>query len=430
MKKTIVFLLVLIMVCAVTMTGCKDKDTIVLRMGDPHPDRGGGVGLVLDRINAEFKELHPKVVFEIESLNDQPYQEKIRIYSVANDLPDVFKWWTFPSRVGPLAEAGMLQSLNKEVFANFGYLPGALETCEFNGTLYSIPASADFWVIYVNKALFERAGVALPVSWEDIVASVPRFRAQGITPMVTNGLDGWPLCIMFDSIVQRINGDFSRSYDAVARRNGVRYTDPDFVQAAAYMQNIVRAGIFGIDLLTSDYGAAQNMFIQERAAMYMMGAWEMGMATNPGFSQSFRDNLDVIKVPVIRDGQGTSDDAMFWFGGNFVASAKSKNNKLAVEYLEFLAERFSLYCWEAGAGFPAQVITPLDTDSDVAKKLLQFSSEIKSMSGFPPALDYGNTIAFNGEFNELIRQLCANRITPQVFAQRLDAAAEADFNAR
>jgi len=196
------------------------------------------------------------------------------------------------------------------------------------------------------------------------------------------------------------------------------------------MQNLVRAGIFGVDLLTSDYGAAQNMFIQERAAMYMMGAWEMGMATNPGFSQSFRDNLDVIKVPVIRNGRGTADDAMYWFGGNFVVSANSKNKELTVEYLEFLAERFSIYCWEAGAGFPAQVITPLDTDSDVAKKLLQFSSEIKSMSGLPPTLDYGNTIAFNEEFNELIRQLCANLITPLQFCQRLDAAAETDSKAR
>ena len=371
MKKAIAFLLVLLMVCVITLAGCKDADKIVIRMGDPHPDRGGGVGFVLDRINEEFKQLHPNVVFEIESLNDQPYQEKIRIYSVANDLPDIFKWWTFPARVGPMAEAGMLEKLNKESFARFGYLPGALEACEYNGILYSIPASADFWVIYVNKALFEKAGVALPESWEDIIASVGFFKAQDIIPMITNGLDGWPLCILFDNIVQRISGDFSLSYDAVARRNGVKYTDQVFIQAATYLQNLVRADIFGDrnrnELLISNYDAARNMFTQERAAMYMMGAWEMGMATNPGLSQSFRDNLDVIKIPVLRNEKGTADDAMYWFGGNFVVSADSKNKELAVKYLEFLAERFSVYCWEAGAGFPAQIITPLETDSDVAK---------------------------------------------------------------
>jgi raffinose/stachyose/melibiose transport system substrate-binding protein len=158
----------------------------------------------------------------------------------------------------------------------------------------------------------------------------------------------------------------------------------------------------------------------------MMGSWEMGMATNTNFSQSFRDNLDVIKFPVVKGGKGTENDPMVWFGGNFVVSARSKNKALAVEYIKFLAERFGSYCWETGAGVPAQKVTPKASDSDVSKKLLQFSAEAKSISGKAPGLDYGKTNAFKEEFQELIRQLCAQVITPEVFCQRLDAAAEKD----
>jgi raffinose/stachyose/melibiose transport system substrate-binding protein len=150
------------------------------------------------------------------------------------------------------------------------------------------------------------------------------------------------------------------------------------------------------------------------------------MATNPGFSQSFRNNLDVIKFPTVRGGKGGTDDNLIWFGGNFVVSAKSPNKALALEYIKFLAQRFGGYCWEMGAGFPAQKVSPQPNDSAVSKKLLQFFGDTKSMSGKANGLDYGKTNAFKEEHQELIRQLCALIITPEVFCQRLDAAAEQD----
>jgi hypothetical protein len=62
----------------------------------------------------------------------------------------------------------------------------------------------------------------------------------------------------------------------------------------------------------------------------------------------------------------------------------------------------------------------------VSKKLLQFSAEAKAISGRAPGLDYGKTNAFKEEYQELMRQLCSLIITPEVFCQRLDAAAEQD----
>jgi len=427
MKKFLLFSLVLLTAGAMLFaTGGRDSGKVILKMGDPHPDRNGGVGSVLERINAEFKAVNPNVEFAVESYQDQPWQEKARIYATANQLPDVFKWWTFPNMIQPFVNAGHIERLNKSDYASFGYLPGALESCEIDGVLYSIPASGDMWVIYVNKGLFQKAGVSLPNSWEDIVASVPKFRAQNITPLVTDGLEGWPLCILYDYITHRITGDLSKVYNAIDRKAGVKYTDPEFVQAARYVQDLVKAGVFNSNLTTSDYGDAQNQFVQERAAMYMMGSWENGMATNTGFSQSFRDNLDVIKFPLIQGGKGTVDQAMVWFGGNFVVSARSPNKALATQYIKFLAERFGPYCWEMQAGFPAQKVTPRASDSDVSKKLLQILGDAGQITGKAPGLDYGKTNAFKEEFQELARQLCAQLITPEVYCQRLDAAAEQD----
>jgi raffinose/stachyose/melibiose transport system substrate-binding protein len=424
MKKIGMMMLITVLVLGSVFAGGAKDESLVLRMGDNIPDRQNGYGAVFERINAEFIAAHPGLEITTESYQDQPWQEKVKIYATANQLPDVMKYWTFPAMMEPLIDAGMLEPINKADFANFGYMPGALESSEFDGQLYGIPASADMWVVFINKSLFEKAGVAIPETWEDVVASVPAFRAIGVTPAVTNGREGWPLAETFDCFAQRINGDFTRVDSALKRT--ARYTDSDFVQAAKYFQDLVRAGVFQENLSTSDYGDARNQFGQERAAMYIMGSWEMSMATDTNFSENFRNNLDVIKFPLIEGGKAHIDDVLAWYGGNFIISS-GENKELADEYLKFFAERFADYAWEIQACFPAQSVTPRDSDTLVSKKLLQIAADARTTGG-TPGLDRSDSI-FKEDHQELIRQLCALMITPEEFAAQLDASAQRAFDA-
>jgi len=344
----------------------------------------------------------------------------VRIYATANQLPDVLKYWSFSTLLKPLVDGKFVEPLDMATFQKFGYMAGALEGNVYDGKLYGIPVSGDLWVIYVNKKIFADAGVALPATWEDVMASVPKFKAKNIVPLVTDGKDGWPLSIMYDNVVQRVSGSFTNVDAAITRK--ARFTDPEFVQAAKYIQTAVKAGIFQADLVTSDYGASRNLFGQERAAMYLMGSWEMGLAVDPNFSQSFRDNLDVIKFPVITGGKGKADDLVAWFGGNYIVNAKSKNKALALEYLKLYAEKFPAYAWDAQATFPAQKVTPKATDTIVAKKLLAIAAEAKTTSG-TTGLDR-STAAFKEVHQDLMRQLVAGIVTPEAFCAQLDAAAE------
>lgn len=397
----------------------KSGGKIVLKMGDNLPDRKNGYGAVIEQINAEFKAAHPNVDIVTESYQDQPWQEKVKIYATANQLPDVMKYWSFPGMMKPLIEAGLLEKMNIADFKSYGYMPGSLEGNVYDGKLYGIPISGDMWVVYVNKSLFAKAGVPIPTSWEDIIAAAPKFKAIGVTPMVTNGKEGWPLCELFDNISERINGNFGR-VDAALKRTA-KYTDPDFVSAADYIQKLVKAGVFQENLSTSDYGDARNMFGQERAAMYMMGSWEMSLATDTNFSENFRTNLDVIKFPVVKGGKGSADDVLAWFGGNYIISSTSKNKALAYEYVKLLGKRFGEIAWEKQACFPAQKVTPRANDTLVSKKLLQIAADAKTTSG-TPGLDRSDSV-FKEDHQELIRQLCALMITPEVFTKTLDASA-------
>jgi raffinose/stachyose/melibiose transport system substrate-binding protein len=396
-------------------------ETITLKMGDNLPDRTNTWGAVVETINAEFKAANPGVEIVTESYPDQPYQEKMKIYATAKQLPDVFKYWSFSTLLKPMVDGKFVVALDRPTFNKFGYMPGALESNTYGGKLYGIPVSADLWVVYYNKKLFADAGITkLPATLDELKALVPKFKAKGIIPVTTDGKDSWPLCITYDVLVWRLSGDPTLPQQALDRK--VKFTEPVFVKAAAMLQDLVKAGVFQEDLMVSDYGAARNLFGQGKAAMFVMGSWELGLGADKSFSDEFRANVDAFKFPVVAGAKGGPDDLAAWYGGNYVVSALSKNSALGVKYLEYYAKRFPGLAWEKQATFPAQKVEARPGDTQVAKTLLKIAADAKATSG-TPTIDRA-TPAFKEDMQNAVRELCSNLITPEEFTKKIDASAE------
>jgi raffinose/stachyose/melibiose transport system substrate-binding protein len=420
MKKFVPFAAVMALAAAFSLAA---QSAITLKMADNLPDRTTTWGAVVEKINAEFKAANPGVEIVTESYQDQPYQQKMKIYATAKQLPDVFKYWSFSTLLKPLVDGGFVLPLNMSDFSKYGYMPGSLESNVWGGKLYGIPVSADMWVVYYNKKLFKDAGIdKVPGTIEELKALAPKFKAKGIIPIVTDGKDAWPLSETFDQLAWRISGDSTLPQKALDRK--IKFTEPVFVQAASELQNLTsdKTGLFQEDLMVSDYGASRNLFGQGKAAMYLMGSWELGLASDTNFSDEFRSNVEVFKFPLVKGGKGKIDDLFAWFGGNYVISASSKNKDLDVKYLQYYAQRFPALAWEAQACFPAQKVQPRANDTVLAKHLLQIAADAKATSG-AACLDR-STAQFKDDNQNLMRDLCSGLVTPEDFCKKLDAAAE------
>lgn len=428
MKRVLSVVLVIALMCAGLFAGGEQESGAVsptaVRVGDNLPDRTSGLGLVFETINNEFLEMHPELTFETESLPDQPWQEKVLVYASSNQLPDIFKYWSFPAMMGPLVESDYLAPLDREAMSAKGFMSGSLENNMMNGELYGIPVNADLWVIYYNKALFEKAKVKLPQTIDDIFAAADKFKAINVAPMATNGMDAWPLVITYDALVQRYSGDFGIIQKALDRKAG--FDDEPFLKAAEILQEMTAGeqSVFQDDLMVSDYGAARNLFGQQRAAMYIMGSWEMGLAKDENFPESFRDNVGVLKFPVVSGGRGSADDLVAWYGGNVVVKA-GPNSEIGMEYIDYFADRYPQLAWELQATFPAQAVAPSDSDTGLSKGLLAIAEEASSTSG-TPSLDRSDA-QFKDAYQKLISELCIGIISPEEFVSRLDREAQAAF---
>jgi raffinose/stachyose/melibiose transport system substrate-binding protein len=421
-KAFTVFLILSITMIPLFSGGQQDaggKKKVTLKMSDNIPDRVNTWGAVIEKINADFIELNPNVEIETESYQDQPYQEKIKIYATAGQLPDVMRFWSFSTLMLPLVESNMLEPLDYEMFKDMNWMPGSLESNMVDGKLYGIPISGDLWVIYYNEAILKECGVAMPKTMTELAEAAKKISAKGYIPMVTDGKDGWPLSITFDNIFWRVNGDYSLMKDALAGKKP--FTDPEFVEAAkAYQEFFKNSGAFTEDLVTMDYGTARNLFGQQQAAMFLMGSWELGLATDTNFSTEFQSSLRVAKFPTFGS-KGSENDLVAWFGGNYIISADSDHKELAKEYLQLYARTYPKRVWEQQVAFPAQAVEPRESDTTVAKNLLAIAAAAEATSG-AAGLDQ-----LTPEFKEVHQKSCielaVGLITPEQFCAALNAAA-------
>ena len=86
-------------------------------------------------------------------------------------------------RIGQFAERGVLAPADLGPIPRDALYPGPVEAFTLGGTLVCLPQNASSSVVYVNPALFERAGVDLPApdwTWDDLEATSQALAAQDV----------------------------------------------------------------------------------------------------------------------------------------------------------------------------------------------------------------------------------------------------------
>ena len=209
--------------------------------------------------------------------------------------------------------------------------------------------------LFINKGLFEANGVKIPTTYNELLEAAKAFRAKGIAPLTINGKDKWILNLFFQDMLLKVSGNQQTIYDA---SKGVTSfaSDADIRKAAELYKGLLDAGLFQDSFVAADYGAAMNLFLQEQAAMFYMGAWEVGMASNADNSESFRNNVDLVPFPVVEDGKGKITDVVAWNGGGYSVSATSPVKEEAVKLLNYMMEpeNWAKIGWQEGLVVPGQ----------------------------------------------------------------------------
>jgi ABC-type glycerol-3-phosphate transport system substrate-binding protein len=369
-----------------------------------------------------FKKANPDIeVVETNVANGDQYLTKITTEMAANNAPDIFQTW-LSGRLEPFVKAGRIYPLNSEIDKDPNLknilVPANLKNGTFDGKIYALPNIVTSELLFYNKEIFAKYGLPVPKTWDDFIAVIKKLKANGVIPLAMPNKDPWVGTIPYMYIFDRIAGP--NKWEETCVKHTGKFTEPEYATAAKKLLELRDAGAFPENFNSLDYNEGKVLFTSGKAAMYMMGTWELGSLIG-----TMGDKLDFFSFPVIANGKGSSDGYILSQDNAYAISNNSQNKAAAVKFLKFMfsKERQAVF---AEYGF---LITTKDIPYNKSKvpaltvKVIQTLGAVKS--GFLP---WDNPLGVNvgKELNNSTQLILAGADIKDTF-EKLEKLNESEF---
>ncbi|GAE92207.1 xylose ABC transporter [Gracilibacillus boraciitolerans JCM 21714] len=254
---------------------------------------------IVNGIIEEFEAENENVTVDVEILSNEQYKEKLKVLSTSNELPDVGMTWA-AGFLEPYVSGNMFASLDDllEGPLNDMFVPGTAEAYALDGTTYGLPLELNITPLYYNQRIFEENGLEAPETFAELKEVVQTLVDNGVTPVALGNKDRWTGSMWYMYLADRIGGAELLNNAILGEAS---FEDPALVKAAEEVQNLVDTGAFlnGFNGLGND--EAKGYFLNEQAAMYLMGSWDLPeFTTSEENSQEFKDSIGYIKFPAVK----------------------------------------------------------------------------------------------------------------------------------
>lgn len=363
----------------------------------------------------QLKTAYPNVTLELDPLAQDDGQ-KLMTYAATGNLPDIYQ--VNLAQIENFKASGNIMVLN-DVAEKTGFTGKIFESARnvlYNedGNIYAFPYAGNEYVVwYYNKAIFERCGVEVPTTFDELLAAIETFKSNGITPMAIFGSEGWITAAMYDVLATRWDAAGISKLD----RGEGSPSDDAYVKAAAMMSKLVKAGMFQDSATTTNYDQASEMFLNEEAAMFLNGQWYITDAT-----KALGEDVDWMYYPSYDEASYESGKTA-WSGGGaaggFAVDPNSKHAELAAEVAAFLSEK---YC-EAKVMYRGTPLVALNVTATpetefpaMMKKLQEILPSITSITEFDWSL---TNATFKTALEDQTKYMLTEDYTPEEFITEL-----------
>lgn len=282
-----------------------------------------------NRIFAEFGKQNPGIAVEFKAFKNTEYNTILQTGLTESGGPDVAQLRVY-GNLQPVVESGGLLPLDGKVDLS-GFQPGVVASAKGkkDGKLYGIPAAVSTMQVFYNKKIFADQGIAVPTTWAELVAAAEKLRSAGVTPIAATGKDVWMLPILHDTVAAARYGGSGFQQRVLAGK--AKFTDPDYVASLRVVKEL--QPFLPKDVVGVSYADAQLLFINEQAAMFPGGSFELGF-----FAKQNPDlQLGTFAVPPPPGSAASTPVTPGWADMSYGVSAKSDNQEAAVKLVAWMA---------------------------------------------------------------------------------------------
>ncbi len=284
---------------------------------------------------AQFEKANPGISVSVENIADaQAFYTKINTEGVGHTLPDV--WYVRTFDVAYDALKGWTEPLNGYIAKTSGFdlndfFPALRSQIAYEGKIYTLPWNLSDMIVFINKSMFQKAGVAIPSpdwTWDDFAST-----ASQLTSKLSSH--------QYSGDITNLLGDGYWVLAGVLAGNGGALLSSDFKQATTTAPANVELLDFFVGLhkkgympTPGTYPTGVDPFVAGLEAMAANGSWVI--ATYPAeIAKAFE--WEILPLPKGSTGKRGTGVA----GGGFGVSSTSKNKEAAFMLADWLTNTSS-----------------------------------------------------------------------------------------
>jgi len=296
-------------------------------------DNSNPEGQNFARIMTAFQKANPDIKVQSEMLYDEAYHQKVTARLASGDVPDVAYMGADARWGAPWKEAKQQYDIKALLDANVFDL-SLIPAMGDKGEIYELPLGTSnlCTVAFVNEKLLKELGFAMPKTYDDLVKMVPAAKAKGIEVVSTHGADGWAWgsCIL-SGIIARTSGD--AHWVTKAKAGTAKFTDPEFVNALAVLQTMVKDGVLSSKSVLIDSGTSLSNYSNGKVIVMLTGQWDAG-----NISPETQATTKLIAFPTLPGEKGCAGSVAGAIQVGYGITTKgSQDPKVRAAALKFLA---------------------------------------------------------------------------------------------
>ncbi|MFC4116300.1 ABC transporter substrate-binding protein [Nonomuraea zeae] len=268
-----------------------------------------------------FQKKHPDVTVKLEITPWDQYWTKLQTAATGGAAPDVF--WMNSLNVRLYAKGGVIAPIEN---ADVSAFPKAIvDGYRYDGKLYGMPRDVGIPMLWYDKELFDKAGVAYPTAdwtWDDLRAAAkkltdPARKQYGLlAPM-------WDQGGFYNTMIQA--GGHVISADG--KKSG--FGEPGSIQGLEFWTDLINKDKVAPPAEVTTDTDPMQLFMTGKYAMYYGGSW---FATAFKANTERGDKVDVAPLP-----KGPVQEGIILLGLANSVSAKSEHPAESAEFAAFIS---------------------------------------------------------------------------------------------
>ncbi|MDQ0956487.1 raffinose/stachyose/melibiose transport system substrate-binding protein [Streptomyces sp. B4I13] len=267
--------------CGGSDSGSSDGKTLKLWHYEG-PD--SAMGAAWNAAIKEFEAKHPGVKVKFEEKGFEQIQKTAPMVLNSSDAPDIMEYNKGNATAGLLSKQGLLTDLTDEVTKR-GWdkklSAGVKTTSQYDtngvmgsGKWYGVPNYAEYTMVFYNKDLFDKYGIAEPKTFDDLTAAMDEFVAKGITPLANSGAEYMAQQYLYQLALSKADRSWVDKYELYKGKTD--FHDAAWTYGATTFADWVKKGYISKTSSGAKAEDAGVAFTQGRNPILFSGSWWYG----------------------------------------------------------------------------------------------------------------------------------------------------------